>query len=281
MNGYGASSSFTAPQQPKVTVRSITQNEADLVLDSVDLSFANSLRRVMIADIPTVAIDMVEIQQNTTALPDEFLSHRLGMIPLISTNCDNVLVDHRECSCEDGCDRCSIELSLHARCTTGGSMEVTSKSLIRSAGLGEPWGGDPEMASMGPRPREAKREDFGRVVGYDSSADGIMIVKMKKGQELKVRCIARKGFAKEHAKWSPVSTIGFEYDPRNRLRHTALWHEGDPKREWPLSKNAVEEPEVREDEPFDFTAKPTRYYIEVETTGVMTATEVILSVSSR
>lgn len=90
-----------------------------------------------------------------------------------------------------------------------------------------------------------------------------------------------QGFAKEHAKWSPVSTIGFEYDPRNRLRHTALWHEGDPKREWPLSKNAVEEPEVREDEPFDFTAKPTRYYIEVETTGVMTATEVILSVSSR
>jgi hypothetical protein len=48
-------------------------------------------------------------------------------------------------------------------------MEVTSKSLIRSAGLGEPWGGDPEMASMGPRPREPKREDFGRVVGYGES----------------------------------------------------------------------------------------------------------------
>lgn len=38
---------------------------------------------------------------------------------------------------------------------------------------------------------------------------------------------------------------------------------------------------MREDEPFDFTAKPTRYYVEVETTGVMSATEVILSVSSR
>lgn len=250
---------------------------------------------------------MVEIQQNTTALPDEFLSHRLGMIPLISTNCDNVLVDHRDCACEEGCDRCSVELTLHARCTTGGSMEVSSKSLIRSAGLGEPWGGDPEMADMGPRPREPRREDFGRVVGYDSGADGITIVKMKKGQEVKVRCIARKvsrnpqkeksrleahrsdvdnrillllqGFAKEHAKWSPVSTIGFEYDPHNRLRHTALWHEGDPKREWPLSKNAVEEPEPREGEPFDFNAKPTRFYIEVEGTGVMSAQEIVLSVS--
>lgn len=104
-----------------------------------------------------------------------------------------------------------------------------------------------------------------------------MLVKMKKGQELKVRCIARKGFAKEHAKWSPVSAIGFEYDPQNRLRHTALWHEGDPKREWPLSKNAIEEPEVREGEAFDFTAKPKRFYIEVETTGVMNAYEVVMS----
>jgi hypothetical protein len=30
------------------------------------------------------------------------------------------------------------------------------------------------------------------MLSSDSSADGIMIVKMKKGQELKVRCIARK-----------------------------------------------------------------------------------------
>lgn len=227
---------------------------------------------------------MVEIQSNTTALPDEMLSHRLGLVPLISTNCDAVLVDHRDCACEDGCDRCSVELTLHARCTTGGTMEVTSKSLVRSAGLGEPWGGDPEMAEMGPRPREARREEFGRVVGADQEGrDGIMLVKMKRGQELKVRCIARKGFAKEHAKWSPVSTIGFEYDPHNRLRHTALWHEGDPKREWPLSHNANEEPEVRageEDEVFDFNAKPGRFYVHVEGTGVMSAHEVVMSVST-
>lgn len=49
----------------------------------------------MIADIPTVAIDMVEIRNNTTVLPDEMLAHRLGMVPLLSMDCAKALVDHR------------------------------------------------------------------------------------------------------------------------------------------------------------------------------------------
>ena len=113
----------------------------------------------------------------------------------------------------------------------------------------------------------------------DPDTPPVLICKIRKGQELRVRCIAKKGIAKEHAKWSPCSAVAFEYDPHNKLRHTSYWYESDARAEWPLSENAKEEEPPRDDEPFDYLAKPNKFYMNVETDGSLGPQEVVMRVS--
>ncbi|KAG8764156.1 45 kDa subunit of RNA polymerase II, partial [Ceratobasidium sp. 423] len=113
---------------PLLTIRDVKKQSVNFVLEGVELAFANSVRRVCMADLPTVAIDLVEIEGNTTVLPDEFLAHRLGMVPLISTNCDEALRYTRDCTCISRCKYCSVELYLNVS-STNQPVDITSNNL--------------------------------------------------------------------------------------------------------------------------------------------------------
>ncbi|KAH9858626.1 DNA-directed RNA polymerase [Lenzites betulinus] len=263
--------------EPIVRIRELKKNSVNFTLQNVDLAFANSLRRVMIADIPTVAIDMVEIEANTTVLPDEFIAHRLGMIPLVSTDCDEAMRYTRDCTCEVRCQYCAIELVLNASCSEGGkTMNITSDMLTVVPTTRSGFGGFDADAD-GSEELAKRVENFGHPIGQgDPLTPPILICKIRKGQELRIRCIAKKGIAKEHAKWSPCAAVGFEYDPHNKLRHTSYWFEYDARAEWPMSENAKEEEPPRDDLPFDYNSKPEKFYMDVETDGSLGPQEVVM-----
>ncbi|KAK0547110.1 RNA polymerase II subunit 3 [Tilletia horrida] len=265
--------------EPVITIQQLTSERVTFILENVDLSFANSLRRTMIADVPTVAIESVEVRQNTTVLPDDMIAHRMGLIPLISKNCARAMLRQEDCDCEneEGCTNCAIEFEVRAKCSEG-KLDLTSKTdLIRSATFGAASGAQIQDVGLNPALGEHRSPDFGMPIDYASgeSSTGIVIAKLRKGQELYLRCIARRGFGKEHAKWSPVAAVGFEYDPHNKLRHTALWYELDAKAEWPESENAQYEDPPQDDDRFDYNAKPEKFYFDVETTGAMDPAEIV------
>ena len=49
--------------------------------------------------------------------------------------------------------------------------------------------------------------------------EDILIVKLRKGQELKIKALAQKGIGKEHAKWGPCCTAVFTYEPEVTFGH--------------------------------------------------------------
>ncbi|KAK4477017.1 hypothetical protein RD792_016219 [Penstemon davidsonii] len=180
---------------PKIKIRVVKDDYMEFELRETDASIANALRRVMIAEVPTIAIDLVEIEVNSSVLNDEFIAHRLGLIPLISERAMAMRFS-RDCDACDGdgqCEFCSVEFHLRAKCINDQTLEVASKDLISSDHTVIP-------------------------VDYPDSATGeenkgIIIVKLRRGQELMLRAIARKGIGKDHAKWSPAATVTFMYEP--------------------------------------------------------------------
>ncbi|GMH23628.1 hypothetical protein Nepgr_025471 [Nepenthes gracilis] len=274
---------------PRVKIREMRDDYVKFELRDTDSSVANALRRVMIAEVPTIAIDLVEIEVNSSVLNDEFIAHRLGLIPLTSDRAMSMRFS-RDCDACDGdgqCEYCSVEFHLRARCIGDQTLDVTSKDLISS---------DHTVTPV----------DFSDSPGDDSSDNrGIIIVKLRRGQELRLRAIARKGIGKDHAKWSPAATVTFMYEPEIHINEDLMetlsleekksWVDSSPTKVFDIDPNThqvvVVDPEAYtyDDEVIkkaeamgksglvEIYAKEDSFIFTVESTGAIKASQLVFN----
>src|SRR5207237_60242 len=73
------------------------QDTVRFVLSDVSPAFANALRRIILAEVPVMAIEDVMILENSSVMYDEILAHRLGLIPITTDQSYNL---PEECTCK-------------------------------------------------------------------------------------------------------------------------------------------------------------------------------------
>lgn len=157
------------------------KEEMNFSVEEMNHNFANELRRIMISEIPTMAIEIVDFKTNDSSLPDELVANRLGQIPLTF---DRKAYEMNE-TCSNcggkGCSRCQVEL------------------VLKKKGVGVVYSGD----------LKSKAKDVQPVF------DKIPVVELFGDKdEVQFEAIAQLGKGKMHAKWQ-AAVVGYKYDGAN------------------------------------------------------------------
>ncbi len=159
---------------PSIEVIEKSDQRIVVKFNNIPRQYVNSLRRLAISEVPTLAIDDVVILENSSVMHDEAVAHRLGLIPL-RTDPGRFVMPH-ECDCKStlGCSKCRVLLVLDA--------EANEKTKVVTSG---------EMVS---------EDELVKPVSKD-----IPIIVLAPNQKLKFEAYARLGIGKDHAKWQPTA----------------------------------------------------------------------------
>ncbi|RMZ85047.1 hypothetical protein DV738_g8, partial [Chaetothyriales sp. CBS 135597] len=186
--------------------------EAVFSLVGVDAAIANAFRRILLAEVPTLAIEKVYVKNNTSVIADEVLAHRLGLIPLRgdidALESMKWFVAKNEQENFEGMERTdynTVVLKLDVTCT--------EKARAR--------------ADADPVDRYHHRHVYARDLVWEPIGDrqkswpepiapaypDIVIAKLRPGQKLDMLLHAHIGVGKDHAKFSPVATATYRLLP--------------------------------------------------------------------
>lgn len=169
-------------------VRMLSRDElaASFMVEGINAAMANTLRRIILAEVPTMAIDDVIIYENSSVLHDEILALRLGLIPLKTDLKSYNLPEKCDCKSDLGCPKCRVILTL----------DVEAKRGVRTVYSGDLIPEDPAVVPV---------------------SDKIPIVKLAPGQRIRLEAYAKLGRGRDHAKWQPVSACAYKYRPVVRI----------------------------------------------------------------
>lgn len=142
----------------------------------------NYLRRWLENDLISVAIDWIGVQSNTSSFFDEYLAHRIGLIPIDADPLRMTDLDNKNfnmCS-----DTTCISFELNVNNPGSGIKDVLSRDL-RWVPIGD------QAYQWQDRPPRAL---------YDN----LLIARLEPGQEINLRGYAIRGTSDQHAKWGAV-----------------------------------------------------------------------------
>lgn len=165
----------------EIEIKNRDNNQLTFIIEGADISLVNALRRISMVEVPTMAIETVEILKNDARIFDEALAHRLGMVPL-STDLESAVLP-AECDCEDHCPRCSVSFVLKGK----GPQTLYSGDLKSE---------DPNTKPV---------------------LDTIPLVKLKDGEEVELEAIAQLGLGQDHAKWQPTTSCAYKHYPQTTI----------------------------------------------------------------
>lgn len=196
-----------AKENPKhqIEIMQLTRTEMYFVLSNSNAAMANALRRIMLSEVPTLAIDVVNVYENTSAFHDEFIAHRLGLVPIDSRNVDRY--EFREkCNCKETCSKCTIEYTIEVKCSNNlPNISVTHYDI-------QPVDQSPGI----PLPIRLAKKRNNKI-----KKQPIPIVTLSSNQALHMKLVATKGIGKMHAKWIP-GTVSYRIHHNLLIKHDQI-----------------------------------------------------------
>ncbi|KAK2774859.1 DNA-directed RNA polymerase core subunit rpc40 [Onygenales sp. PD_12] len=209
----------------KINFRKNEPFEASFSLIGVDAAIANAFRRILVSEIPSLAIETVYIHNNTSVIQDEVLAHRLGLIPLTGSaegiNWLRWFRQPKEGEPDTGselADYNTIVLHLNVECTKNPKASPNEDDPVKLYNHANVYAKDITFHPVG-RQEQLFPEPEGTV---RSTNPDILVAKLRPGQKIDIEMHCVKGIGADHAKFSPVATATYRLLPDIRILRPIL-----------------------------------------------------------